>query len=203
MTVTALTPVTKTRTRVVIDEDQTLVLSNKELTCYGLEEGQEIPETVWEEMKAALRSSALRKCGKLLQGMDYSRKGLHDKLVRSGYPAEIADEAVDKMVTAGYVNDRRFAENYLKYHSTDRSLTRIRQDLYQKGVAKELIGEVLLSWVAENPEEAAGAEEGQIRRLMEKRGYDPDTADYEDTCRMVAYLMQKGYSMSAIREVMQ
>lgn len=203
MTVTQMVAVTKTRTRVVIDDDQTLVLSNKEIDQYGLVEGGEIHPSSWEELCTDLRRQALLKCGKLLMGMDYSRKGLTDKLVRSGFPEDVAAESAGEMEQAGYVNDRKLAENYLKYHLQDRSLARIRQDLYQKGVPKQITEEVILHFSMEDPDFVEENERAQIRRLLEKRHFDPDTGDYAQIQKTVAYLIQKGYQPADIRAVLK
>ena len=66
MLITALTKQTKTKTRVEIDYDKTLVLSDKDIGLYGLKENEEIPESTYAAILKQLRSAALIKCGSLL-----------------------------------------------------------------------------------------------------------------------------------------
>lgn len=203
MTVTSLTPKSKTRTRVEIDYDTTLVLSNRDVYLYNLRVGEEIPENVWDMIRDEQKSSALRKCGSLLQDMDYARQGLIDKLIRAGYPEDIATEAADRMEEAHYIDDRRLSDSYLKYHLNDKSLARIRQDLLRKGVPGTVIEEAIAAYREENEAVITQQEEEQIRQLLAKRHFDLDTADYAEIQKTIAFLLRKGYAMETIRKVMK
>lgn len=199
MLVTALTKITKTKTRVEIDYDKTLVLSDKDIRSYGLEENREIPDSVYAEMMKQLRSAALRKCGSLLSDMDCSSAALRDKLLRAGFPDEIALDAVSEMENAGYVSDRRYAANYIRYHLQEHGLSRIRMELLRKGISSSLIEEIILDMEDCGVEEQ---EKEQILRLLEKKHYNADTASPDETRKMTAYLMRRGFSAELIRRMM-
>ena len=199
MQITDLTPVGKTKTRVTIDYDQTLVLSNRDLLQFDLRKDAEIPEEVWEKLCGKLRSDALMKCGSLLKDMDYTEKSLAGKLAGSGFPEEIVREAVEAMKEAHYVDDRRFAENYLHSHAGSRSRLRLRMDLLNKGIPSDLADEVFADWEEENGSRIFEEEVGQIHELLRKRHYDPGTADWQETQKTKAFLMRKGYSSEVIR----
>lgn len=202
MLITALESISKTKTRVTIDDDETLVLSNKECYAYDLREGQELTAEAYDEIMATLRAGALQRAGNILKGMDYTEQGLRDKLIRAGYPSGIAAEVVERLAEAHYLDDRRYTESYVRYHIQDRSLARIRDDLRQKGIAKELLSEVLAAYEEEHADTAAAAEEQQIRKALAKRHYDPETATYEERMKAMAALARKGYSTARIRKVM-
>jgi SOS response regulatory protein OraA/RecX len=42
----------------------------------------------------------------------------------------------------------------------------------------------------------------QVRRLMKKRGFDLNSASWEEKGKMQAYLYRKGYSASSVRAAM-
>lgn len=203
MLITSCEPISKTRTRVTIDYDETLVLSNKEIILYGIREEHEISDRVYEEMITSQRSAALVRAGNLLKGMDYTIQGMQDRLIRAGYPEEIAAEVTDRLVDAGYLNDRRYVETYLHLHLADRSLARIRADLQQKGIGRDLLQDVLSAYEEENEGGTAQQEIRQIARFLQRRHYDPYTMTYEDTARLKAALQRKGYSMERIRQAME
>lgn len=203
MLITALVPVGKTKTRVVIDEDRTLVLPNKDLGAFGVRLGEELPDETWNAIMQQFREEVLRKCGSLLTGGDYTAKGLRDRLIRSGYPEEIADEALAGMEEAGYIDDRRYAENYIRYHGEDRSRGRCRMDLLAKGVPAELVEEVMASLDQEEGDAALEREVQQIRSIMRKRRFDPDNASWEETQKLMAFLLRKGYSSDVIRAALR
>lgn len=202
MLITSLEKVSKTRTRVTFDYDETLVLSDKDLIAYDIRENQELDESVYQELLQQMRVTAIQRAGRILKGMDYTMQGLRDKLVRAGYPEDIAENTVERLVDSGYVDDRRYAENYVRVHLTDKSIARIRNDLQQKGVSKELLEDVLRTYEEERGGEMATQERAQIRRFLLRKHYDPDTMTYEETARIKAALLRKGFSMEHIRQEM-
>lgn len=202
MLITSLEKVSKTRTRVTIDYDETLVLSNKDIAAYDIRLDHELDHTVYEGILQELTSDALVRAGNLLKGMDYTSAGLSDKLIRAGYPEGIVENTVHRLQDAGYLNDRRYAENYLRIHLQDRSLTRVRMDLRRKGIGRELLTQVLETYEEESAGNVAQKEQEQIRHLLERKHYDPEHGTYEETARIKAMLLRKGYSMERILEVM-
>lgn len=202
MLITSLEKVSKTRTRVTIDYDETLVLSDRDLAAYNIRLNEELDESVYGQIREALRTGAVVRAASILKGMDYTAQGLTDKLIRVGYPADIAADTVERFIEAGYINDRRYAENYVRVHVTDRSLARIRNDLRQRGISKDLLEDVLQNYEDENGMQLHEQEGAQIRRFLTRRHYDPDTMTYEDTARIKAALLRKGFSMESIRREM-
>ena len=214
MYITSLTPKGKTRTGVTFDEDVTLIVSNTDLAAYDFREGAEIAPKIYEELWQGVRQEAMHRSAALLQGMDYTSQGLRAKLLRSGFPDEIVQEAAAAAEKAGLIDDLRYACHYLQYHMTDRSRTRIRADLLAKGVADSLIDEAFRMWeedaaagacrgegMAQSPAEAA--ELDQIRRILRKRHYNPQDTSRDDEQKLVAYLQYKGYPLSTIRHAIR
>ena len=93
---------------------------------------------IWEEKKRA-RKKAMR----LLERMDRTEKGLKEKLTQAGFSGEAAEDAVSYVKEYGYINDQRYAENYIFSRIREKSRQRIFQELYQKGVARGNCGEGL------------------------------------------------------------
>ena len=203
MLITELTPVGKTRTRVQIDYDRTLVLSNRELMQYGISADRELSDENYQEMLQNLYHQAIRKCGELLKGMDYTEKGLKDKLIQKGFPEETADAAVDAMKEAHYIDDRRYAESYIRSRAEGKSSLRIRMDLKAKGVSESLIRETFDTWEEQNGDLLEEKERDQIRELLRKKRYHPQETDRQQGQKIMAFLMRKGYSAELIREVMR
>lgn len=202
MLITSLESISKTRTRVTFDDDKTLVLSTKEVASYGIREDREIDETVYAAICKEQRSAALVRAGNLLKGMDYTVKGLADRLSRAGYPEEIVQDTVERLRDAGYLDDQRYAESYVRLHLPDRSLARIRMDLQQKGIDRDLLADVLHTYEEENEGGAAQQEREQIVRILQRKHYDPGTMTYEEIARIKASILRKGYSMERIRQAM-
>jgi len=150
-------------------------------------------------MREEKKKECLRKCGTLLAQRDYTCARLREKLLRGGYEEEIADEVIESLKEAHYVDDARYARNFIEAHRGDRSRLRIRKDLEDRGVPSDIISEA----VREEFEESGDAAEiRQIRKLMEKRKFDPESADWNEKQKVQAYLYRKGYAASAVRAAM-
>lgn len=150
-------------------------------------------------MREEKKKECLKKCGVLLSQRDYTSARLRDKLLGSGFEEEIADEVIESLKEAHYIDDARYARNFLEAHRGDRSRLRIRKDLEDRGVPSDIISEA----VREEFEESGDAAEiRQIRKLMEKRKFDPESADWNEKQKVQAYLYRKGYAASAVRAAM-
>ena len=153
-----------------------------------------------DETREAKKKECLKKCGALLARRDYTCARLREKLLTGGYEEEIADWALEKLKEAHYLDDERYARNFIQAHWEDRSKLRIRTDLEERGVPSDILSEVLREESEERGEEA---EIRQIRKLMEKRRFDPENAEWEEKRKMQAYLYRKGYTSSSVRAAMK
>ncbi len=200
MRVTAVVPLNKTRYRVEIDGETAFVLYSGELRRYGVAEGRELDSRDWEEIVHQLlpRRAKLR-CMNLLKTRSYTRAQLVDKLRQGEYPQEAVEEAVAYVEGFGYVDDEAYARSYVEDHMASRSRRRIIEDLRRKGVDAACIEAALLA-----VEELDGEqdEEAMIRSLLEKKQFDPHSADRKERQRIQAFLYRKGFPPEKIRRVL-
>ena len=145
------------------------------------------------------RKECLRKCGSLLAQRDYTCARLRDKLSNAGYEEDLIAEVIESLKEARYLDDRRYARSFAEAHWEDRSRLRIRADLEGRGVPQQIISEILEEVYEEHGNEA---EIRQIRKLIEKRSFDPSTASWEDRSRLQAFLYRKGYGSASVRAAM-
>ncbi|MFR8353000.1 MAG: regulatory protein RecX [Blautia obeum] len=90
--------------------------------------------TDMEQQQKEVRKKAL----KLLEHMDRTEKGLYDRLLRAGFSEALAADAVAYVKDYGYVNDARYATNYIMYRIHDKSHQKIFE-LQQKGIDRQTI----------------------------------------------------------------
>ncbi|MDO5476296.1 MAG: regulatory protein RecX [Eubacteriales bacterium] len=192
----------RSRVRVTLENGEALVLRGRRADAVtALGEGADLPEDQYTEILQEQRSSCMLRCGSLLGSRDYSEQRLRDKLSGAGYPGSVIEECVGKLRDAGYLNDGRYAANYVRSHLADRSRLRITRDLLGRGISEEDIATAFEAAAEESdPEEL---QIRQIRRLLEKRRFDPSTADYPERQKTMAFLSRKGYSMDLIRRGME
>ena len=184
------------RFRIVLDNGLAFPLYRQEMEAYRLEEDCVIPEDVWQEIcEEILSKRAKKRALYLLQKQDRTRKELLSRILRDGYPEEIAKQAVESMEAYGYINDRHYAEVYIRYHQEKLSRTMLRRKLEEKGVDRDVIEEALEA-------EYESDEEQMIRNLLVKRHFDPEKADAKERQKTYAFLMRKGFPQDLIRRML-
>ena len=199
MQVTDVVELDKKRSKVFIDGEFAFVLYKGELRDYKIKTGAEITQiTVDEIIGTVLSKRAKLRAMNLLQKRDYTEKQLRDKLSEGMYPQELIDEAIDYVKSYKYLDDDRFARDYITYHMSMRSRNRIVQDLIKKGMDKDRVQSIVTELYDESGSESGeDVELEQIQKLLIKKHYDKDM-EYKDKQKIIAFLMHRGYSMDKI-----
>lgn len=197
MTVTKIEPLGKNRSRIYIDEQLAFVLYRGELSRYGIKEGCELPEASSREIREEiLVKRAKLRCMNLLKSMDRTEFQLRQKLMQGDYPEDIIDTAIDYVKAYGYVDDASYAARYIESRQGRDSRMQMSRDLMRKGIAKEIIQNAF--------EKTEPVDEGSlIRRWMEKKHMDPETASPEEKQKMYMFLMRKGFSSGEISRALR
>lgn len=141
---------------------------------------------------------AAEKAMNLLLQQDRTKKELQDKLYRAGFSEKAALYAIEYVTGFGYIDDMRYAENYISYHKGRRSRKELRHKLLNKGIEADVLAVALEGYGAEDEREA-------LILLIQKRlhGKSLTEFDYNERNKLTAYLARKGFSLSAIRHAMQ
>lgn len=200
MTVTQITELSKTRSKVYIEQEFAFVLYKGELRLYHVREGEELSEEDYNRiLSEVLPKRAKLRAMNLLKNREYTREELRRKLEQGHYPKQIMEEALDYVESYNYIDDLRYAVSYITYHETDKSRRQIEQHLMQKGISKEVLEKAWQEW-----EEKGGVQDEQamIEKLLQKRHYVRETADRKEQQRTYAFLMRKGFSGEAIIKAM-
>lgn len=198
MVVTDIVEYTKSRYKVYIDQEFAFVLYKGELRIYGVAKDKEISvEAYGQLMKEVLPKRAKLRSMNLLKSREYTRYQLADKLRQGLYPESVIEEALDYVASYKYIDDDRYALSYIRYHSESKSKKSLDIALMKKGVDKDTIRRAWMAWEEEGNCQDEGS---QIKRLLEKRKFDPGTADAKEIQRTFAFLMRKGFTPEIIRK---
>lgn len=191
MIVTGLEECGKNKVKVYLDERYCFTLYNREIYRYGLKTEKVIPETLVSEIYAGVVKRAKQKTMALLKNMDRTEAELKFKLELSGYTKEVIEEAIKYVKSYHYIDDSRYAVNYIRLKKQSKSKRQIIAELRQKGISDEYM------------EEALGAEydseEEAIQREISKKVKNVDELSREDKQKLAAKLYRKGYGMDLIR----
>ena len=203
MIVTDITEFDKKRSKVYIDGEFAFILYKGELRDYSIKAGSEISNVAYNEIvEELLPKRATKRAMNLLQKKDYTEKKLRDKLAEGLYSDDCIDAAIEYVKSYKYLDDDRFARDYIIYHLENKSKNRIVQDLSNKGIDKEAILRIFDEVYSDyDSEEVENAEYQQIEKLLEKKHYSSDM-DFKEKQKIRAFLLRRGYNMDSIRKCM-
>lgn len=200
MTVTKIEPLTKIKFKVYLDGSFAFILYKGELSRFGIAAGEEIPEETVETIRrdVVFKRAKLRAMH-LLEDMDRTEAGLREKLRQGLYPEDAAEEAVRYVKSFGYLDDSRYAENFVRSRKDRKSRREIQAALLRKGISADRIEAALEACYSEEE----NGEEETVRKLLEKKKFSPEDPDEAQIRKIYAYLARKGFRYDTIRQVIQ
>ncbi len=216
MTVTDMTAKGKRQTVISLDGSPAGFLDNREADSLGLEIGVEVSAEEWQKVEEeTILPRGKRKALELLQLQDRTTKELHDKLIASDYTEKQTWEIIAYVVSFHYIDETRYAYNYIRSHAANKSLREMRRTLVQKGVGEEVVEKAYLQYRddfqtgniaggnagGDAPERMDSPEEAAVRKFVRKRTHGEPVSGAEKE-KLLAALMRKGFSYEAIRTVM-
>lgn len=181
------------RVRIRLEDGCEFALYKGERRQYDLREGGELSQEQFEDIRREiLIKRARRRVMHLLEKMDRTEEQLRAKLRQGYYPEDVIEDAIGYVKSYHYLDDLRYAQNYVRSHRDKKSRRMVQLELQKRGVAKEWIRQAL------EEEYEQESEQEQILRWIRKKDYSSDTADLKEKQRMYQFLLRKGFSPNDI-----
>ncbi len=174
-----------------VDGEYSFTVDEAYFISLGIYNGKEIDEQELLELRETVNIRRAYNCAVLLLSRrDHSERELLNKLAVKGYK-EGSEQAVEKLKNGGYVDDERFARLYVKELQTLKKYgkKRIEQELFRKGVDRDIIRAVL---------EETEFDEDELIALI-KRKFSRYLSDEKGIHKTVNSLLRMGYSYGEIR----
>lgn len=137
-----------------------------------------------------LKERAIR----LLAGREHSRVELARKLAQHGTLDEI-EATLDRMVELDLLSDHRFAHAWVRSHAARFGVARLRHDLAQRGIARELIDAALDNECQEDELERA--------RTIWRCKFGQPPRDRSEWAKQGRFLQGRGFSTSVITKLLK
>lgn len=183
--------------KICLEDGTRFALYKKEIQTYQLEEGGEISPQTWQEIcTEILQKRARKRALFLLERMDRTEYQLRKKLRENLYPEMIVEDAVAYVKSYRYIDDVRYAQNYIRCSQESKSRLQMKQKLLERGVSAADIACAM-------QEAYSCGEEVLIRKLLEKKHYDPEEMDRKEKYKIYQYLMRRGFSGEMVRRCME
>lgn len=175
-----------------IDGEYRLTVDEMYFASLYLKDGQEITDEEYLELESTVNIRRAYNCAvSLLSRRDHSEKELLRKLKEKGFQ-QGAESAIERLKKSGYIDDERFCRMYVNELRRLKGYgkRRIEQELYLKGISRDIIGEAL---------EEISFDKSILSDII-RRKYLSKMTDEKSKKRAVNALMRLGYSYSEIRD---
>ena len=141
-------------------------------------------------------NAARKKAMNLLLYADRTEQQLREKLLSHDFPQQAIDDAVAYVKSYHYLDDRRYAENFLRNRKDQKSLSEIRLLLSGRGISREILDELM-------EEDADAGERETVKRLFLKKYSSKDLSDPSIYQKAFRYFSGKGFRYEDSRTGME
>ncbi len=193
MVITKLEEIGKAKVKVYIDEEYHFLLYQKDIKIHGLKENESISNAVYEDIivNTVIRR-AKQKAFAILKTMDRTEQELSTKLKQSNYTDEVILKVIEYMKSYHYIDDARYASNYVYHKKNSKSKRQIQIEMTQKGIEKEYMEEAFSQEYED--------EETAIQKAINKKCKGLDNMTKEEKLKLSMFLYRKGFQMDLIKK---
>lgn len=189
----------KTRGRtyqIYIDGARAFELSDDVLAEFGLRVGDEITEKAVEQIVTSEARSRAHRIGiNYLSYRPRSSKEVVQHLVRKGFSEDLARRTADHLHKLQLLDDTKFARIFVRDRLSRKPVGRafLRRALQEKGIAPNVVEQVLRDHISEEDQEKAAEEIASRRLRLAKASFDK-LAPERRRKRLLEYLLRRGFS---------
>lgn len=178
----------------VLEDGSILRLGESEVVGFALYAGKELSGEEADRLQDSVRRSGLKsRAIELLMRKPQSRKELGRKLLEWGASEEEGEAVCDRMEELGYLDEREYAARVARHYAAKGFGERkLRDELYRRGIPRELWGEAL-EQVEDNSE--------AIDAFLEKKL--KGSHDSKDIKKASDALARRGFSWSEISDALR
>lgn len=184
------------KVKIYINDSYAFLLYQNDIKKYGLEEGMQIEQDLYDKiMEETIYRRAKQKAMAVLKRMDRTEQELRFKLEQTGYPHTAVERAIEYVKSYHYIDDMRYAENYIRYKKSNKSIRMLEAELIRKGIDKESIRFVL--------EQSEVNDEEALKKAIKKKVKNWEGMTYQEKSKVFSYLYGKGFKQEDIRKYLE
>ncbi|MDD3221482.1 MAG: regulatory protein RecX [Clostridia bacterium] len=185
----------KNKVRITLADGDKFIISERDWRSFGVDAGDEIEDDILNKLYTEyLLPKAKFRALNLLKMRDRSRQELRQRLKQDGYPEIVIQKTIEYIDGYHYLDDVRFAKNYVDYRGKRKSRRELEYELSGKGID-------LRSMSLEGEEFNMPEDKDTIRSLLLKRWGEHPSPDQKERDRMLRYLARHGFGSGDILSV--
>jgi regulatory protein len=182
------------RYSISVDNKYSFSLSSEELLAEGLFIGKQLTDQDISSLKKLSEKSLARtQCYHYLSYRQRSEWELVTFLKRKLYPESVIQATIDYLKDKGMVDDKKFCDSWIenRLQLKPTSIRQLKLELRQKHIESSIINEEIKKYNID--------ETDVIKQLIIKK---KKQSKYSDNNKLLSYLARKGFSYSAIKQVL-
>lgn len=188
----------KDRVNIFINNEFSFACSNELIYSHGLKKGLQVePKSLEEVVKADEyikgKTAALRYIERAMK----TKKQVEDMLYKKEMSEETVSRVIEFLKNYSFIDDKRYAESFIKQKLKESGKNKIKYDLLKKGIDEELIKELLDKVSSEDESTVALALAEKKVRILGKSERDKGKL----LGKVTKYLLSKGYTYDLINQV--
>ena len=186
------------RYSIFIDDEFAFGLSEVDVLYYKLKENEEISEKKYENiLQNVVFSQARDKAIRYLSYKARTKAEVIKRLKKEEFSDEVITEVIELMVKYNYIDDMKYAKTCMEYMANKKKygISRIKFELQQKGVEKDVINELLNGADFDETESAI--------LLLEKKTRGNKEFDGKEKQRVYNFLLRRGFSTNIIKKAFE
>lgn len=190
--------------KIFIDDDFAFLLYESELKQYQLAKGLEITPEFYEIIKEdTVFPRAKQKALNIISYSDKTEKEIYERLKEEYYTDDIVEQIIEYLKNYNYINDERYASNYIRSRKNRESKLAIKSKLLNKGINKKVLEKIIEE---EYDLEAANIDENEdpeiiaIKKIISKKCVNLTNLSCKDKQKLINMLARKGFDPDKINK---
>lgn len=181
----------KNKIKVYIDQEYAFTLYANEIKRNKLKPDMELSEEQYHDIiYNIVFRRAKQKVLSLLKLMDRTEQELRQKLALHDFPPPVIDWTLDYIKGYHYIDDERYAEQYILCKKDSKSKYQIQSYLYQKGIQKDIINAIM--------ERECYSEDTALIKAIHKKRKNEESIDPVKKKKLIESLCRKGFRYEEI-----
>jgi len=181
---------------VLTDREEEVRVDRAFISDHSIREGLDVEDGLWDTWLGEWRRA--RAMDAALMYLTYrsrTRAQMEEYLAGKDYPPDTVEGVIDKLIGYGYLDDRRYAKEYMESKLRDRPLGRIRikMALRDRGIEDDIIEEIVAGY--DEDEELSQAIACLEKQIRQRKGKSPEIRKKQ----CYAALARRGFNWETIQ----
>lgn len=186
--------------KIYLDYNFAFLLYSQDIKLYGLKKGLDLSEETYHKIiEETVYRRAKQKALAILKFADRTQYELYIKLKDAYYTDEIIDRTIEYLKGYNYLNDVRYASNYIRSKMYQQSKLVLKSKLLQKGIDRDTI-EKIIFYEYQTSAEDKDPEILAINKHIKKKYKDLTCLTKEEKQKLITSLYRKGFNLDKIHK---